>query len=128
MHMYESGVPEKLIQERTGHRSLEALRSYERSSASQHQAVSQILSAPKKQMYQHSTETRSLLQMQSNTEHCLSYSLPLPGLSFQNLHGCTINIHNQAQPPPTTTHMTQSQLIDFSDTELRGILAEINDF
>lgn len=28
--LYESGVPEKLIQERTGHRSLEALRVYER--------------------------------------------------------------------------------------------------
>ena len=27
--MFRRGVPEKLIQERTGHRSLEALRSYE---------------------------------------------------------------------------------------------------
>ena len=50
-HMYESGVPEKLIQERTGHHSLEALQSYERSNAGQHQTVSAILSAPQQQMY-----------------------------------------------------------------------------
>ena len=43
-HMYRSGVPEKVIQERTGHRSLEALQIYERSD-SQHQAVSNILSS-----------------------------------------------------------------------------------
>ena len=28
-HVWEANVPEKLIQQRTGHRSLEALRSYE---------------------------------------------------------------------------------------------------
>ena len=46
--MYDStsGVPEKMIQERTGHRSLEALRMYERTSERQHQAVSAVLSAP----------------------------------------------------------------------------------
>ena len=42
--MYESGVPEKLIKERTGHRSIEALRMYKRSNAGQHQVVSRILS------------------------------------------------------------------------------------
>ena len=124
-HMYESGVPEKLIQERTGHRSLEALRSYERSNADQHQTVSAILSAPQQQMYRHTTETRSLFHsMQSSIE--LEPSHNLPGVSFQNLHGCTINIHNQPQPP-SSTHMTQSQLINMSDSELDSILAEIND-
>ena len=44
--LYESGVPEKLIQERTGHRSLEALRVYERTNVQQHKAVSSTLSAP----------------------------------------------------------------------------------
>ena len=44
--LYESGVPEKLIQKRTGHRSLEALRVYERTNVQQHKAVSSILSAP----------------------------------------------------------------------------------
>ena len=43
--MYEAEVPETLIQERTGHRSLQALRVYERSTEKQHQAVSAVLSS-----------------------------------------------------------------------------------
>ena len=43
--MYEAEVPESLIQERTGHRSLKALRVYERSTEAQHQAVSAVLSS-----------------------------------------------------------------------------------
>ena len=44
--MYEMGVPEKIIQERTGHRSLEALRVYERTKFNTHQqeTASNILS------------------------------------------------------------------------------------
>ena len=41
--LYESGVPEKLVQEQTGHRSLEALHVYERTNEDQHRAVSSIL-------------------------------------------------------------------------------------
>ncbi len=43
--MFEAGVPEKLIRQRTGHRSLDALRIYERSSIEQQRAVLQIVSA-----------------------------------------------------------------------------------
>ena len=42
--LYSAGVPEKLIQSRTGHSSLEALRKYERVTDDQEQAVSKILS------------------------------------------------------------------------------------
>ena len=41
--LFQKGVPERIIQNVTGHRSLEALRSYERISLSQHQEVSKIL-------------------------------------------------------------------------------------
>ena len=44
--LFKRGAPEKLIQERTGHRSLEALRTCERSSEEQHKAASTLLSAP----------------------------------------------------------------------------------
>ena len=43
--MFEGGVPEKLVQERTGHRSVEALRSYERTSKTQQKAVSVLLTS-----------------------------------------------------------------------------------
>ena len=45
--MFREGAPEK-IQERTGHRPLEGLQSYERSSESQHRALSTLLSSNKK--------------------------------------------------------------------------------
>ena len=46
--LFEVGIPEKIIKERTGHRSLEALRLYERTTCEQQQAVSMILSADKR--------------------------------------------------------------------------------
>ena len=45
--LFEANVPEKLIQERTGHRSLGALRQYEHTSAArQQQYVSSIIASP----------------------------------------------------------------------------------
>ena len=38
------GVPEKIIMERTGHKTLDALRTYERKNDKQHKTVSHILS------------------------------------------------------------------------------------
>ncbi len=49
--LYEAAVPEKIIQERSGHRSLEGLRTYELSSQKQHQAVSNILSSSSQSTY-----------------------------------------------------------------------------
>ena len=42
--MFRHGAPEKHIQERTGHRSIEALRSYERLDDMQHKAAAYMLS------------------------------------------------------------------------------------
>ena len=42
-NLYAAGVPEKIIQSRTGHTSLEALRKYERISTEQEETVSKIL-------------------------------------------------------------------------------------
>ena len=46
--LYNANLPEKLIQERTGHRSLKALRQYERTSESQLIEVSNIISTTDK--------------------------------------------------------------------------------
>ena len=43
--LYQADVPEKLIQERTGHRSLKALWVYERTTTHQQLAVSSLLSS-----------------------------------------------------------------------------------
>ena len=41
--MFQANVPKKIIQKTTGHRSIEALRSYERASTEQQKAVSRVL-------------------------------------------------------------------------------------
>ena len=44
--MYRCGVPENVIKERTGHKSLDGLRAYERTTLEQQRAVSRILTDP----------------------------------------------------------------------------------
>ena len=44
--LFEANVPEKLIQDRTGHRSIGALRQYEHTSTQQQQAVSSVIASP----------------------------------------------------------------------------------
>ena len=104
--MYETGVPEKVIQERTGHRSLEALRVYERTNAQQHQAVSSVLAAQHTCVYneQHSTFSTVSLEPHPNRQNI--------SVSFQNLHGCTININNT--PPNPSFNFSQAEVDELS--------------
>ena len=90
--LYKRGVPEKLIQERTGHHSLESLRTYERTSEEQHKAASSVLSASSHTGadYSHwfsSTKTKSI-----NVHPVPFSSQGFVPVSFQNVQGCTINI------------------------------------
>ena len=85
--MFESGAPEKLIQERTGHRSLEGLRSYEKTNINQHEALSTLLTKSQ------STSYAQQLFSSQQTSNIQWQSLSQPKLSFKNLHVCTININ-----------------------------------
>ena len=70
--MFQANVPEKIIQERTGHRSVKALRLYERTTEKQHQDVSEVLSA--------------------RSKVCVTSTLPsFPPLGA--LQNCTVNIN-----------------------------------
>ena len=121
--LYKRGAPEKLIQERTGHRSLEGLRTYERSSEEQHKAVSTILSAPSQSNYSQcfsSTKRHMSIGVQPvplTSEGCVGSSMPI---SFQNLQGCTINIVSSPQPPP------QVPQINLTETELDELFSQYN--
>ena len=56
--MFQANVPEKIIQKTTGHRSIEALRGYERISQEQRQAVTRVLmSSNAKTSYSREVET-----------------------------------------------------------------------
>ena len=118
--MYESGVPEKVIQERTGHRWLEALRMYKRTNAQQHETVSKVLTAPHSLTYneqvqisrQHASVSTMSLNQPSSTQSV--------SISLNNLQGCTINIHNTPgrvqNPSFELTHAEVDELFsDFLD-------------
>ena len=115
--MFRQGGPEKLIQERTGHRSLEALRSYERLDEVQHKAVSSLLStAPGKSRSVTYSEHLLSTKTHSFGAPSTSYAPPVPAITLQNLHGCTINFNCAAIP--TTIPPQLGQDTTFTDTEL----------
>ena len=89
--MFAASVPERLIQSRTGHRSLDALRLYERPSHEQQQAVSKILTSAEPQRLtnvQSSAPSSSgtvSLQMLNNHSTSRPFSLVvLPACKYQH--------------------------------------------
>ena len=79
--LFQSNVPEKVIQNITGHRSLKALRQYEKVGDTQKQAASNILTGTTSQTY--AAETEKLIPS-SNT----SGNLPLPMPVFSPVLNC----------------------------------------
>ena len=88
--MYNQGVPEKLIAEKSGHRSVEALRQYEHTAPDLQRAASEVISDPSKSF-------GTLMHKQESVEisQCLPVfspappAGPLPG--FSGLNNCTLN-------------------------------------
>ena len=80
--MFRAGVPEKLVQECTGHRTVKALRMYERPSTSQHAAVSNILLSPEEVDYNKKKPTTSV-----------SANASALTLIFGTTSNCVINVN-----------------------------------
>lgn len=87
--LFCANVPEKIIQERTGHKSLAALRTYERTTEQQHQVVSGIMAASRDHSYE-----------QGYTQHLQPNPICLPQQSMFNMQGCTVTINMGQQLPP----------------------------
>ena len=93
--LYEAGVPEKVIQQRTGHCCLQSLRHYERISSDQEVAVSRILSG-EVDNYEPKSENKpdphhSISKQES------SLTAPFPGIQYNN---CTVNVFSAGNVPP----------------------------
>ena len=125
--MYETGVPEKVIQERTGHRSLEALRVYERTNSDQHQIVSNILTNSHERHY-----TQQSITSKRSTAACSVINMGPPhdqhgtgmNISLENLHGCTININNSTAPQPI--QKSSIPPIDLSPSEIDEFFSDFS--
>ena len=90
--LFEANVPEKLIQERTGHKSTDALRRYERTSVVQQKAVSSVICASNPTSFQ-TTVVNSVPDQPVSSELRSTDPFQSSGLSlFQNCNNCTINV------------------------------------
>ena len=108
--MFQHGVLEKLIQERTGHRSLEALRKYERVSEEQRETTSKVMNnTAQHQLVPYNPSVRT---MQTRKEHPIPvFPTPQPTFSGCTFTGCSFTI-NVVQPPTNDDHL---QGLDIKD-------------
>ena len=132
--MFRANVPEKIIQERTGHRSLTALRIYEHTTEAEHQAVSEVLAAKENTTFhqvqneladkeqlqvvqtQPPSQPKSFHQPQPPTLH--QPQLPLPASSIFNMQGCSVTINMGPPPAPPSTAacdygLSEGDILDF---------------
>ena len=90
--LFEANVPEKLIQERTGYKSTDALRRYERTSVVQQKAVSSVICVSNPTSFQ-TTVVKSTPDQPTSNELQSTDPFQSSGLSlFQNCNNCTINV------------------------------------
>ena len=80
--LYSANVPEKIIQQRTGHQSLKCLRTYKHTSDEQHLAVSTILTDPSNVVYD---------QTVTNVEKVTNVKVSQSSPTFSSLFGTTSN-------------------------------------
>ena len=108
--MFQAKVPEKLIQQRTGHKSLEALRRYERTSLPQLLDVSTV-------MDDHTVAPVSVMQTASTS--CTTTTSENPTIVFKGctFTGCAISMSGQASNENTYEHGIQDLFkgIDMDD-------------
>ena len=110
--LYHANIPEKLIQERTGHKSVQALRVYQHTTDDQQKAVSEVLA---------STIKQSSLQVKDSHNYQPHVQSVCRQQPIVNIQGCTVNISmtppqlQALHPPPPTPAMPDVAL---EETEL----------
>ena len=109
--MFQANISEQIIQKRTGHRSLQALRCYERVSADQHREVSKLLMP---------TQPRAAT---------INFRQPAPerggdfGKMFGGFHSCSIgSVTINVNPTFSTDHHVESAIQE----EFDDIVQDIN--
>ena len=105
--LYHCGVDEQLIMERTGHRSLEGVRSYKRTSNTQRENLSSILNQEKP--HNHSTtphESSSCTQI-ATQKHKQLVNVIGPSLPSSVFHHCTVNFYMAPGSNSSSTSSTK---------------------
>ena len=94
--LYTAGVPEKIIQERTGHQSIECLRMYEHTNEKQQLAVSKVLSFSTEINFQ--SEIERLEAQCSNTVPSLMPNAVATLGNPMTFNNCQVNISSNNGP------------------------------
>ena len=92
--MFQAGVPEKIVQERTGHRSTEALRMYERTTTTQHIGVARVLCAGKDENFAFDSSVSRAPAKESTTTAGTVFST-----MFGTVANCVINVNVGGKSP-----------------------------
>ena len=112
--MFQAGVPEKVIQKISGHRSTDALRLYQRISDEQHKATTAVLSSADKVDYSSllpEIKLQSLQNVPNYHEMPQTSATTAPNQGF-NFHGCTVSLNVSMQPHQATFGAEGSSLWD----------------
>ena len=95
--MYEGGVPENIISEKSGHRSIKGLRAHEKTSITQEKAAGATLNATVDPSAKQTTEDTKPRNQPGLSKHSVEDVKPhvQPGLpTFTGLQNCTFNFYN----------------------------------
>ena len=130
--LFHSNVPEKLVQQRTGHRSLEALRKYERIAEEQVMDVCRVLDGTKPQQDKQGNaiplkpqvvlpvmQPSPMLQQQQPWPQSyiqpplMPQPAPILQLSGCTLSNCIININTQQPQPPLQEDYSNIDINEF---------------
>lgn len=121
--LFQAGVSEKLIQQRTGHRCLEALRQYERTSESQLADVSNVISNPDTSVSANISSkvavTKSSINEGSALVTCAGGGAPTIVLKGCTFTGCSIafsgpssNVNNESVAAEVLEGLTVDDIFD----------------
>ena len=119
--LFKADVPEKVIQERTGHRSLDALLKYERSTERQHGAASKILAIRKEVDYQKALCSVASEKESTSSSTARTASLPIT-LNIHSTSRCIINL--SYGPPPESTQEDPVALPELSEKEVEELFSD----
>ena len=100
--LFQAGVPDKIIQERSGHLSMDGLRQQQRTTSEQQEDVSKVLASG-----------CSYVSIQQ------SHQQVMPQRTYptvQNFSGCSVTIYNG--PPPTTEPKPLSDVTNTFSTDI----------
>ena len=130
--LYQSGVDEQMVMELTGHRSLEGIRSYKRTSNTQREVLSDILNrsnTPVRNTPQafhsqtgHQNDASSSTFV-SNSQHQLEYDQLLTGLSLPSasFSQYTVSFYTGSTTPNASTcniPQKHKRVLLYSDSDL----------